>query len=218
MKNNTTLYHFVIDRSGSMSGMEQEVVSGFNSQVETIKKLQAELPEQRFLMSLTIFDNEVENLILPTPINDIKEINTQQFEPRGMTALLDAIGKSIHLIESEFGKAIQNDEMSVVTIIITDGEENCSQFFSYEAIAKQIKEREETGKWTFSFIGCDFDALEISERLNIRRENVRNFEKRNYGIMSGFMDDSMARYAKAKSDGSFKKRILNFFSDEDANL
>jgi uncharacterized protein YegL len=216
--NTTTLYHFIIDRSGSMSGKEQEVVSGFNSQVETIKKLQAELPEQRFLMSLTIFDNEVENLILPTPINDIKEINTQQFEPRGMTALLDAIGKSIHLIESEFGKAIQNDEMSVVTIIITDGEENCSQFFSYEAIAKQIKEREETGKWTFSFIGCDFDALEISERLNIRRENVRNFEKRNYGIMSGFMDDSMARYAKAKSDGSFKKRILNFFSDEDANL
>ena len=116
-------------------------------------------------------------------IQEIQELPADAFTPRGSTALLDAIGKSIHLIESEFGKAIQNDEMSVVTIIITDGEENCTQFLRYEDIAKQIKEREETSKWTFSFIGCDFDALEISERLNIRRENVRNFEKRNYGII-----------------------------------
>ena len=216
--NTTTLYHFIIDRSGSMSGMEKMVIDGYNEHIAGVKNLQQTYPDQKFLMSLTVFDNEIKMLVQPSSIQEIQELPTDAFTPRGSTALLDAIGKSIHLIESEFGKAIQNDEMSVVTIIITDGEENCSQFFSYEAIAKQIKEREETGKWTFSFIGCDFDALEISERLNIRRENVRNFEKRNYGIMSGFMDDSMARYAKAKSDGSFKKRILNFFSDEDANL
>jgi uncharacterized protein YegL len=216
--NTTTLYHFIIDRSGSMSGMEKMVIDGYNEHIAGVKNLQQTYPDQKFLMSLTVFDNEINMLVQPSSIQEIQELPTDAFTPRGSTALLDAIGKSIHLIESEFGKAIQNDEMSVVTIIITDGEENCSQFFSYEAIAKQIKEREETGKWTFSFIGCDFDALEISERLNIRRENVRNFEKRNYGIMSGFMDDSMARYAKAKSDGSFKKRILNFFSDEDANL
>ena len=216
--NTTTLYHFIIDRSCSMSGMEKMVIDGYNEHIAGVKNLQQTYPDQKFLMSLTVFDNEINMLVQPSSIQEIQELPTDAFTPRGSTALLDAIGKSIHLIESEFGKAIQNDEMSVVTIIITDGEENCSQFFSYEAIAKQIKEREETGKWTFSFIGCDFDALEISERLNIRRENVRNFEKRNYGIMSGFMDDSMARYAKAKSDGSFKKRILNFFSDEDANL
>lgn len=216
--NTATLYHFIIDRSGSMSGMEKMVIDGYNEHIAGVKNLQQTYPDQKFLMSLTVFDNEINMLVQPSSIQEIQELPADAFTPRGSTALLDAIGKSIHLIESEFGKAIQNDEMSVVTIIITDGEENCSQFFSYEAIAKQIKEREETGKWTFSFIGCDFDALEISERLNIRRENVRNFEKRNYGIMSGFMDDSMARYAKAKSDGSFKKRILNFFSDEDANL
>ncbi|MFN5442052.1 MAG: hypothetical protein ACK5AR_09390 [Flavobacteriia bacterium] len=103
MKNTTTLYHFVIDRSGSMSGMEQEVVSGFNSQVETIKKLQTELAEQQFLMSLTIFDSEVENLVLPTPIKEIAQINTEQFKPRGMTALLAAIGKSFAEIEFSYG-------------------------------------------------------------------------------------------------------------------
>jgi uncharacterized protein YegL len=216
--NKTTLYHFIIDRSGSMRGMENMVVGGYNEHISGVKNLQATYPDQKFLMSLTVFDHEITTLVHPSPIEALQELPADAFTPRGSTALLDAIGKSIHLIESEFTKAIQNDEMSVVTIIITDGEENCSQFFSYEAIAKQIKERDETGKWTFSFIGCDFDALNISERLNIRRENVRNFEKRNYDIMSGFMDDSMARYAESKSNGSFKKRVLNFFSDEDSKF
>jgi Mg-chelatase subunit ChlD len=208
--NKTTLYHFIIDRSGSMSGMEKMVVGGYNEHVASIKNLQATYPDQKFLMSLTVFDHEITTLVHPSPIVELQELPADAFTPRGSTALLDAIGKSNHLIESEFAKAIKNDEMSVVMIIITDGEENSSQFFSYEAIAKQIKERDETGKWTFSFIGCDFDALDISDRLNIRRENVRNFQKRNYGILSGFMDDSLAHYAKSKSEGNITKRLFEF--------
>ena len=208
--NKTTLYHFIIDRSGSMRGMENMVVGGYNEHVSGVKNLQETYPDQKFLMSLTVFDHEIATLVHPSPIAELQELPAAAFTPRGSTALLDAIGKSIHLIEAEFAKAIQNDEMSVVTIIITDGAENCSQFFSYEAIAKQIKERDETGKWTFSFIGCDFDALNISERLNIRSENVRNFEKRNYEVLTGFMDDSLAHYAESKSKGNITKRLFEF--------
>jgi hypothetical protein len=215
MKNNTTLYHFVIDRSGSMSGMEQEVVSGFNSQVETIKKLQAELPEQRFLMSLTIFDNEVENLILPTPINDIKEINTQQFEPRGMTALLDAIGKSIAQIDFSYSEALQENLMSVVMVIITDGHENASKYFNYHAVARQIADRDAKDNWTFNFIGCDFDAIHTSKMLNIRRENVMNMNKEDYRHVSHRMSKSMSHYAKEKSSGNFVKNLFDIFKEDE---
>ncbi|MEY4811183.1 MAG: hypothetical protein RLZZ462_56 [Bacteroidota bacterium] len=216
--NTTTLYHFIIDRSGSMSGMEKMVIDGYNEHVSGVKNLQATYPDQKFLMSLNVFDHEITTLVHPSSIEKLQELPTDAFTPRGSTALLDAIGKSIHLIESEFGKAIQNDEMSVVTIIITDGAENASQFFNYHSIAKKIKERDETGKWTFSFIGCDFDALDLTERLNIRRENVRSYNKRNYAQMSHFIDDSIAHYAESKSSGSFSKRILNFFSDEDSKF
>jgi uncharacterized protein YegL len=216
--NTTTLYHFIIDRSGSMSGMEKMVIDGYNEHIAGVKNLQQTYPDQKFLMSLTVFDNEIKMLVQPSSIQEIQELPADAFTPRGSTALLDAIGKSIHLIESEFGNAIRNDLMSVVTIIITDGEENSSRFFSYPSIANQIKERDETGKWTFSFIGCDFDALDLTERLNIRRENVRSYNKRNYAQMSHFIDDSIAHYAASKSSGGFSKRILNFFSDEDSKF
>lgn len=218
LTNTTTLYHFIIDRSGSMSGMEKMVIDGYNEHIAGVQNLQQTYPDQKFLMSLTVFDNEINMLVQPSPIQEIKELPSDAFIPRGSTSLLDAIGKSIHLIESEFGNAIRNDLMSVVTIIITDGEENSSRFFSYPSIANQIKERDETGKWTFSFIGCDFDALDLTERLNIRRENVRSYDKRNYAQMSHFIDDSIAHYAASKSSGSFSKRILNFFSDEDSKF
>ena len=216
--NTTTLYHFIIDRSGSMSGMEKMVIDGYNEHIAGVKNLQQTYPDKKFLMSLTVFDNEIKMLVQPSSIQEIQELPADAFTPRGSTALLDAIGKSIHLIESEFGNAIRNDLMSVVTIIITDGEESSSRIFSYPSIANQIKERDETGKWTFSFIGCDFDALDLTERLNIRRENVRSYNKRNYAQMSHFIDDSIAHYAASKSSGSFSKRILNFFSDEDSKF
>jgi uncharacterized protein YegL len=217
MKNNSTLYHFVIDRSGSMSGMEQEVVSGFNSQVETIKKLQTELAEQHFLMSLTIFDSEVENLVLPTPIKEITQINTEQFKPRGMTALLDAIGKSIAQIEFSYGEVLKENLMSVVMVIITDGQENASAYFNYHEIAKQIAARDAKDNWTFNFIGCDFDAIHTSRMLNIKRENVMNMNKEDYQHVSQKVSQSMSYYAKEKRSGKFVKNLFHNFK-EDENL
>jgi hypothetical protein len=180
-----------------------------------VRNLQTSYPDQQFLVSLLTFDDEIEWLVQPGRIQDLQELPSNAFTPRGLTALLDAVGKGIHHIESEFDRKIQNDEMSVVMVIITDGAENASQFFNYESIAKKIKERDETGKWTFSFIGCDFDAVSISESLNIRKENVRNYSKRNYGVMSKEVDSSFMRYAESKSNGSFALKTFNFFDEED---
>jgi Mg-chelatase subunit ChlD len=213
--NNTTLYQFIIDRSSSMSGLEQMVIDGYNEHLSAVKNLQATFPEQQFLVSLLTFDNEVQWLVKPAPIDKLKELPSAAFKPRGMTALLDAIGKGIHQIESEYARKIQNDEMSVVLVIITDGEENASRFFNVRSIAKKIKERDQTGKWTFSFIGCDFDASNISKQLNIRRENVRNYDKRAYGLMSKNIDRTFMRYAESKSNGSFGKEVFHFFEGDE---
>ncbi len=216
-KNNTTLYQFIIDRSGSMRGLEQMVVGGYNEHLSAVRNMQETYPDQQFLVSLLTFDDEVNWLVKPSPINKLKELPNDAFKPRGMTALLDAIGKGIHHIESEYSRKIQNDEMSVVMVIITDGAENASQFFNYHSIAKKIKERDETGKWTFSFIGCDFDALHTSKMLNIRKENVRNYKKGEYGLMSKSVDKTFMRYAESKSNGSFGKQVFDFFLDEDVD-
>jgi Mg-chelatase subunit ChlD len=213
--NNTTLYQFIIDRSGSMRGLEQMVVGGYNEHLSAVKNLQESYPDQQFLVSLLTFDDEVQWLVKPAPISELKELPNDAFQPRGMTALLDAIGKGIHHIESEYAQKIQNDEMSVVMVIITDGAENASQFFNYHSIAKKIKERDETGKWTFSFIGCDFDAVHTSRMLNIRRENVRNYDKAEYSKMSKSVDKTFMRYAESKSNGSFGKSAFYFFDEED---
>jgi Mg-chelatase subunit ChlD len=213
--NKTTLYQFIIDRSGSMSGLEQMVVGGYNEHLSAVRNMQETYPDQHFLVSLLTFDDDVQWLVKPAPINELKELPNDAFKPRGMTALLDAIGKGIHQIESEYDRKIQNDEMSVVLVIITDGAENASQFFNYHSIAKKIKERDETGKWTFSFIGCDFDAVHTSRMLNIRRENVRNYDKAEYSKMSKSVDKTFMRYAESKSNGSFGKSAFYFFDEED---
>lgn len=94
-----------------MRGMENMVVGGYNEHVSGVKNLQETYPDQKFLMSLTVFDHEIATLVHPSPIEALQELPADAFTPRGSTALLDAIGKSIHLIESEFAKAIRNDEI-----------------------------------------------------------------------------------------------------------
>ncbi len=131
MKNKTTLYSFIIDRSGSMSGMEQMAVNGFNEHLKTIRNLKIEFPKQEFLCSLTTFNHEVNTVVSAKPIDQISPIELGQYAPEGTTALLDAIGGNIHEVKEKYQKELDKNELSVVYVIITDGYENASRFFSY---------------------------------------------------------------------------------------
>ena len=92
-----------------------------------------------------------------------------------MTALLDGIGKSIEAIRRKYDQEIREDLASVVIVILTDGGENASKFYTRNLIAETIKELDATGKWTFSFLGADLDAVSASDNLNIRKENIISF-------------------------------------------
>ncbi len=205
MKNKTTLYNFILDRSGSMSGMEQIAVQGFNNHLKTIRNLQLEFPSQSFLCSLTTFDNEIETIVESAPIAEIFPIEVGQYSPRGMTALLDAIGKNIHDVTEKYNQLLSNDEMSVVFVIITDGFENASRFFSYHDIAKKIAALENSNKWTFTFVGADFDAIHTSKMLNIKLENTMNINKESYMYMADEINENMRSYSESKENGIINK-------------
>lgn len=215
MKNKTTLYHFIVDQSGSMAGIENQTIAGFNTQLNTIQSLKSELPEQQFLCSLTFFNHDVIDLIQVGKVESIHPLSHHTYRPNGTTALLDAIGKSIYGIKSRFGKELLQDEISIVLVIITDGHENASRLYSYHDIAHMIKELDETGKWTFSFLGADFDAIHTSQMLNIRRENVMNFNKSEYMGMMDDVSNSIRTYAHEKSTGNLKRDIFDIFKDKE---
>lgn len=215
MKNKKTIYHFIIDKSGSMAGMQHQAVEGFNVQVKTLQELKQTYPDQDYTVSLTFFNENVRDIISNGKVEQLVPMNPKTFLPNGSTALLDAIGKSIYQIKSDFGPALSNDEASVVMVIITDGEENASRFYTYHEIARMIKELDETEKWTFSFLGADLDAIHTSQMLNIRRENVISFSKSDYSGMMDDVSDSIRFYENSKAEGKTKNNIFDIFDKKD---
>lgn len=212
MKNKKTLYHFVLDKSGSMSNCRETTILGFNNQLETIHQIQKEFPNQIFEVSLTIFDHTIENIFTQLNINAFETLNHEMYNPNGSTALLDAIGMSINQIRMSNEIKILNNEMSVVMIILTDGMENASREFTFHNIAQTIKALEKTEKWTFTFLGADIDAMHTSKMLNIREENVVSFNKEDMVNMMNDVSDGMRHYSQSKSEGITKKDFLDFLN------
>ncbi len=198
-----------------MAGMQHQAVEGFNVQVKTLQELKQTYPDQDYTVSLTFFNEGVRNIISNGKVEQLVPMNPNTFRPNGSTALLDAIGKSIYQIKSDFGPALSNDEASVVMVIITDGEENASRFYTYHEIARMIKELDETEKWTFSFLGADLDAIHTSQMLNIRRENVISFSKSDYSGMMDDVSDSIRFYENSKAEGKTKNNIFDIFDKKD---
>ncbi|RAR73860.1 VWA domain-containing protein [Flavobacterium aciduliphilum] len=215
MKNKKTLYHFVLDRSGSMSDCIEATVTGFNTQVATIKKLQEDFPEQEFEVSLTIFDNIIDHVQSHVSINEFELLNATRYSPRGATALLDAVGMSINQVRITNETKILNNEMSVVMVILTDGMENASREFTYHQIARTISELEATEKWTFTFLGADIDAIHTSKMLNIRSENVVSFDKVDMNYMMNNVSEGMRQYSCMKSIGINKSDFFDFIDNKD---
>jgi hypothetical protein len=215
MKNKKTLYHFVLDKSGSMHDCKETTVTGFNNQLATIKQLQLEFKDQEFEVSLTIFNDQVDHVLSHVAIAAFERLTYSRYQPDGGTSLLDAIGLSINQIRIANETKIINDEMSVVLVILTDGMENASREFTYHQIAATIAALEETEKWTFTFLGADIDARHTSKMLNIRAENVISFNKSDMNGMLNDISYGMRDYTVKKSMGKMKKDFLDFIEKKD---
>lgn len=171
-KNGITELVFILDRSGSMSGLEKDTIGGFNSMIEKQKKL-----DGKVYVSTVLFDNVSEVLHDRVDIQKIEPMNENQYFVRGCTALLDAIGGAIHHIGNIHKYARPEDVPEhTMFVITTDGMENASHKYSSERIKKMIKKQEEKYGWEFIFVAANIDAVETAESIGIRRERAANYD------------------------------------------
>lgn len=215
--NKKTIYQMIVDQSGSMSGLESQVIEGFNGQLKSIQTIQKEFPDQELIMGLRFFNSKVERNTVPfNNVNTIAPLTREVYRPDGSTALLDAIGKSIYDIKTQFGHEIEENLASVVLIIITDGYENASRFYNYGDIQRMVKELEATEKWNFTFMGADLDALEVSQNIGFNKDSYLSFSKVNYSEVNNAYFDAAARhYAQSKKSGDRSKGFFSIFNKKD---
>ena len=206
--NNKTYYHLILDQSGSMSSCVNETISGFNEQLQMIRDMQRVHTNQQILVSLTTFNHFVHHPVNCSNPDQVQPLNKQTYVPDGTTALYDAIGESVMSLKAQAGHEFEKDQASAVIIILTDGYENASRLFSIKNVRNLIRELEDTGKWTFSFLGADMAAINHAENLNIRRENAASYSKVDSDKAFNAMSNSIDMYMSEKSAGKISKDFL----------
>ena len=203
MKKGLTEIVFILDRSGSMSGLEADTIGGYNSMLEKQKKEDGDA-----VMSTVLFDDTMEVLHDRKDLKDVEKITDQQYYVRGCTALLDAVGGSIHHI-GKVQKALPEEEKPEKTlfIITTDGRENASCKYTYEKVKKMVEKKKEKKGWEFIFLGANIDAIDVAGRFGVaanravRYENDAMGAELNYGVISKMVSTARSsKSAKAMSD------------------
>lgn len=186
MKKGLTELVFILDRSGSMIGLENDTIGGFNSLIHQQKAGDGEV-----LISTVLFDDRSEVLYDRVPLEKIHLMTEKDYYVRGCTALLDAIGGAIHHI-GNVHKYIREEDRPEKTlfIITTDGYENSSHRYTYSKIKSMIERQKETYGWEFLFLGANIDAIEVAGRFGIQANRAVNYEcdsvgtQLNYDVLS----------------------------------
>ena len=186
MKKNLTELVFILDKSGSMSGLEKDTIGGFNSLLDQQRKVDGEC-----IITTVLFDNRYELLHDRIDIRAVQPITGKEYFVGGSTALLDAIGKTIHKIGAvQKNTAEEYRAEKVMFVIITDGEENASRCYSSMQIRQMIQRQKERYGWEFIFLGANIDAVETAGRFGIDADRAVDYvpdgegTELNYRMMS----------------------------------
>lgn len=204
---------FILDRSGSMSGLESDTIGGYNAMLEKQKKESGEA-----VITTVLFDDKYELLHDRINLRGIDPITDKEYFVRGSTALLDAVGKTINKI-GNVQKHTTEDERAehVMFVITTDGMENASREFSYEKVRRMIEHQKSKYGWEFIFLGANIDAVAAAERFGIDKDRAANYNADsegtllNYEVISETVSCMRASHAisedwKERIDEDFKKR------------
>lgn len=206
MKNNITELVFILDRSGSMSGLESDTIGGFNSMIEKQKKQDGEC-----FVSTVLFDDVSEVLHDRLKLCNIPKMTDKDYTVRGCTALIDAIGGAIHHIGNIHKYARPEDVPEhTMFIITTDGQENASHKYTGEQVKKMIERQKENYGWEFLFIGANIDAVETAARYGIGADRAVNYNSDSKGTQLNYevMSETICTFRESRPiTADWKKKI-----------
>lgn len=192
MKKNLTELVFILDRSGSMGGLESDTIGGFNSMLEKQKGEPGEA-----LVSTVLFDNVSEVLHDRVPLSRMPRMTEKEYYVRGCTALLDAVGGAIRHIGTVHKYARDEDRPEkTMFVIITDGLENASRAYDYGRVRQMIQGQKEQYGWEFLFLGANIDAIEAAGRVGIHADHAVNYHADSAGTMLNYqvLDQAIRGY------------------------
>ena len=204
---------FILDRSGSMSGLEKDTIGGFNSMIEKQKR-----EDGQALVSTVLFDNESVVIHDRLPLDRVPPLTEREYYTRGCTALLDAVGGAIHHIGNIHKYARKEDvPEKTLFIITTDGYENASRHYDYEKVRHMIQHEKEKYGWEFLFLGANIDAAAEAKRFGIDEDRAVTYKcdaagtALNYDVISEAVCHVRASRPldagwKARIDADVKKR------------
>jgi len=198
MKTSLTELVFILDRSGSMGGMENDTIGGFNSM---LARQQGEPGECR--ITTVLFDDKYEILHDRIDIKAVSPITNREYFVRGQTALLDAVGRTINKIGGvQKNTAADYRAGKVLFVITTDGMENASREFDYDKIKSMIELQKSKYNWEFIFLGANIDAVEVANRFGVARNRAQSFHNDSEGIALNYcvLNETVAAYRSAPSD------------------
>ena len=213
MKKNLTEIVFILDRSGSMAGLEDDTIGGFNGMIEKQKQEQGDA-----YVSTILFDNYSEVVHDRVDIRNVPPMTRKEYYVRGCTALLDAVGKAIHHIGNVQKYAREEDRPEkTLFIITTDGMENASREYTYDRVRRMIEYEKEKYGWEFLFLGANIDATSEAARFGISEDRAANYhaDREGTAVVYEAMSEAvcsvrscrpMSADWKRRVDEDFKKR------------
>lgn len=208
MKKNLSEIVFLLDRSGSMSGLEKDTIGGFNAMIEKQKKEEGEA-----LISTILFDHEMKVLHDRVKVQDVKPISEKDYQVRGCTALLDAMGGAIHHI-GNVHKYARNEDVPEHTlfVITTDGMENASSYYSSSKVRTMVERQKEKYGWEFLFLGANMDAIAAAKDFGIEEDKAVEYRSDDIGTRLNYavMSEAICEFrTKGTVEKSWKQKIEN---------
>ena len=197
MKDKTDIT-IILDRSGSMNSVKDDTIGGFNSFVEEQQKIEGEA-----VLSLVQFDDQYNVVYLDKDINSADKLTNATFQPRGMTALFDAVGRTINSVGQRLASLSENERPNkVLFVIMTDGFENASVEYTAAKVSEMIKTQRNVYSWEFMFIGANQDAVLSAQEIGIPMQAALTYAANTEGTRAAF--------------GSMAKKVANYRGSNDA--
>jgi len=211
---------FILDRSGSMNGLESDTIGGFNGMLSKQKK-----EGEQVNVTTVLFDDEVEVIHDRFPISIIEPLTDEDYYVRGCTALLDAVGSSIKKVENVQKRLPEAHKAGkIIFVITTDGLENSSVEYGYKDIKRMIEAKKECG-WEFLFLGANIDAGKEAEKIGISRERSVTYENDHKGVALNYetvgnvvLKASKSRTCSVEVDDDWAEEIIAYKNEKNREI